>query len=140
MKIIILLIILVLTSGCVSEQPKAKKIIDGDTFVLDTGEKVRLLGINTPEIGEYYSDQATDRLRQLIMHKPLRLERDVRDRDDYGRLLRYVYADEDFVNIALLQEGYAELYLIAPNSKYNKEFERAYYFAKNNHLGLWSDL
>ncbi|MBR9682346.1 MAG: thermonuclease family protein, partial [Candidatus Aenigmarchaeota archaeon] len=65
-------------------------------------------------------------------------ERDIRDRDTYGRLLRYVYTDEDFVNIALLQEGYAELYLIAPDSKHNKEFEKANYFAKNNHLGLFN--
>ena len=138
MKIIILLILLVLTSGCISEEVRAKEVIDGDTFVLDTGEKVRLIGFNTPEIGEYYSDEATQRLSELVMHRPLRLERDIRDRDVYGRLLRYVYTDEHFVNIILLQEGYGELYLIQPNSKYNKEFEKANYFAKNNHLGLFN--
>jgi micrococcal nuclease len=138
MKIILLLIILVLTSGCISEQARAKEVIDGDTFILDNGDRVRLIGINTPEIGDYYSEEATNRLSQLVMHKSLRLERDIRDRDDYGRLLRYVYTDEHFVNLMLLQEGYAELYLIAPDSKYNKEFEKANYFAKNNHLGLFN--
>ena len=138
MKIIILLLVLVLTSGCISEEYKAKEVIDGDTFILDTGEKVRLIGLDTPELGEHYSEAAAQRLSELIMHKSLRLERDIRDRDDYGRLLRYVYADEDFVNIMLLQEGYGDLYLIAPNSKYNKEFEKANYFARNNHLGLFN--
>ena len=138
MRIIILLIILVLASGCISEEYRAKEVIDGDTFSLDTGEKGRLIGLNTPELGEHYSEEAAQRLSELIMHRSLRLERDIRDRDDYGRLLRYVYTDEDFVNIMLLQEGYAELYLIAPNSKHNKEFEKAHYFAKNNHLGLFN--
>jgi len=139
MRIALILVLIIMSSGCIAEQTyMAERIIDGDTFVLDNGDKVRLIGYNAPEIGEPFADNATERLSELVMHRKLRLERDVRDKDDYGRLLRYVYADEHFVNLAMLQDGYGKLLEIAPISKHNKEFEKAEEFAQYHNLGIWS--
>jgi micrococcal nuclease len=88
------------------------RVIDGDTAVLDGGEKVRLLGIDTPEKGEPFADSATAVLARLILHKAVRLQHDFRKRDNYGRLLAYIYVDDTLlVNSALVAEGLARVYL-----------------------------
>jgi len=91
------------------------RIIDGDTFELATGEKVRLICIDTPERGEEGFQEATDFLTELILNKEVRLEKDISETDRYGRLLRYIWVNvsnnqEVFVNRELVQEGYAEVY------------------------------
>jgi len=97
------------------------RIIDGDTFELSTGEKVRLICIDTPETGEPGAQEATDFLTELILNKEVRLEKDISETDRYGRLLRYVWVNvsleggseseqEVFVNRELVKEGYAEVF------------------------------
>lgn len=100
------------------------KVIDGDTIKLQTGETVRLLGINTPEMGQQYYEESTNRLKELIEGKTVNLEKDVEDKDQYGRLLRYIYIDNTFVNLEMVREGYADLY-IYPNTKYKNELIKA---------------
>jgi len=90
------------------------RIIDGDTFELSTGQKVRLICIDTPETGEPGAQEATDFLTELILNKEVRLEKDISETDRYGRLLRYVWVNvtnnqEIFVNQELVQQGYAEV-------------------------------
>jgi len=95
------------------------RVIDGDTFILGNNESVRLLCVNAPEIGKVGSDEAAAFLSSLIEGREVRLERDVSDRDKYGRLLRYVYVNvssgseeqELFVNRELVHEGFAEVYI-----------------------------
>ena len=113
------------------------RVIDGDTFVLDTGEKVRLIGMDTPETYEDYYREAKSKLEALITGEDITLRKDVSETDRYGRLLRYVYVGEAFVNIELVKEGYAKAYPYPPDTKYKLEFSNAEELAKQNGLGIW---
>jgi micrococcal nuclease len=91
------------------------RIIDGDTFELYSGEKVRLICVDAPEKGRDGYDEAILFLSELILNKEVRLERDVSGVDAYGRLLRYVWVnnsvnEEVFVNRDLVQKGFAEIW------------------------------
>ena len=113
-KYAIILLIMVLT-GCVNNEERTGpflviKVIDGDTILLETEEKVRLSGINTPEMGECYYHEAKQRLVELTLGRQVYLERDMTNKDKYGRLLRYVYQDEQLLNQALVREGYARVF------------------------------
>ncbi len=114
-----------------------KEVIDGDTFILSNSERVRLIGINTPEAGRYYFNEAKDVLEILILGKEVELEKDVTDRDKYGRLLRYVYVEELFVNIEMVKRGFANVYTYPPDVKYTEEFLEAERYARLNEAGLW---
>ncbi len=114
------------------------QVLDGDTVQLDDGEKVRLLGINTPEKSEYYYQQAKDRLKELVEGKKVRLESVSEDKDKYDRLLRYIFTDNTLVNLQLVKEGYATVYMIQPDEKYYLELKEAEDEAKDKQIGLWS--
>ena len=124
------------TEGIIGEN-YVDYVIDGDTFVLRNGERVRLVGVDTPEIGEFYHDEATNRLRELIEGEQVILEMDVENRDRYNRLLRYVYVNDTFINLILVEEGYARAYPYYPNLRYEMEFSEAEERAKNLELGMW---
>ncbi len=113
-------------------------VIDGDTVELKTGERVRLVGIDAPELGEYYHEESKNKLKDLVEGKTIILERDIENKDKYDRLLRYIYIDNLFVNLILVQEGYAKAYPFEPNTKYKDEFADAENQAKANGLGIWS--
>ena len=88
------------------------EIIDGDTFVIGNGETVRLICVDTPEQGESGYEEAKDFLSFLVLGREVRLEKDVSEMDQYGRLLRYVYIGtiEIFVNKEIVQQGYGKLF------------------------------
>jgi micrococcal nuclease len=123
--------------------------VDGDTVdvQLDTGEeRVRLIGIDTPESVardrpvECYGPEAKARLAELLpVGTPVRLERDVEARDRYGRLLAYVYRTDDdlFVNLSLVEDGYAEARRFEPNVTLQDELDRAESAARAAGRGLW---
>lgn len=115
---------------------------DGDTLFLDDGRKVRLLGINTPEIGENaecYGDEATALLRQLLPEAtPVWVLADVEPLDQYGRSLLFIYTDDGLnVNLELLEQGAAEVEQYEPNLLLRDELHRAEDAARAAHLGLW---
>jgi len=112
---------------------------DGDTLRLENGEWVRLTGIDTPERGEYYYEEATDRLRELVEGEQVFLESDIENRDIYNRLLRYIYLDDLFVNLILVEEGFARAYPFEPNIRYEDEFAEAEERARENNLGIWGE-
>ncbi|MEA2016532.1 MAG: thermonuclease family protein [Actinomycetota bacterium] len=85
------------------------RVIDGDTIELENGDIVRYIGINTPETDEFYGDIATSKNSDLVLNKTLRLEKDVSETDKYGRLLRYVYVGDIFVN-AYYNPGLDQVY------------------------------
>jgi len=88
------------------------RVIDGDTMVLNGDERVRLLGIDTPEKGEPFADSAAVFLAHLVVNREVTLKQDFRKRDNYGRLLAYVYVNDTLlVNTALVAEGLARVYL-----------------------------
>lgn len=117
---------------------KVFQVIDGDTIELTNGQKVRLLGIDAPEKGKYYYQEASNRLEHLVKGKEVFLEKDFSNRDNYGRLLRYVYVGNLFVNLEMVKEGYAQAFVAAPNLKYSTIFLKAEDEAKAKGIGIWS--
>jgi micrococcal nuclease len=119
-----------------------KYVIDGDTIILTNGEKIRYIGMDTPERGQCWYKQAKKFNRKLIGGKKIRLELDKGNRDRYQRLLRYVYVvDQDgvekFVNLELVKAGLARAKEYKPNIKYHLQLKEAENYAKLNKLGLW---
>jgi micrococcal nuclease len=127
-----------------------ERVIDGDTVDIDIGgreERVRLIGIDTPELhtetgaAECMAREAREfSASQLPAGTEVRLERDVVGRDDYGRLLAYVYRRDDdaMVNELIVAGGYARPLTIAPNDAHRDRFVAAAHAAEANDLGLWS--
>jgi micrococcal nuclease len=125
-------------------------VVDGDTvdLVIDgTATRVRLIGINTPETVdpdrpvECYGPEAKAYAVSLLPPgTPVRIERDVEPRDDYGRLLGYVHRASDglFVNLELVWQGYAEPLTIKPNTAHTGEIVTAARAAQRAGRGLWS--
>jgi len=122
----------------VYEQALVTSVIDGDTVELADGRRVRYLGIDTPESGEYYADEATARNKELVEGKTVELQRGKRDQDEYGRLLRYVYVDGVFVNAELIAQGYAKAYIFDPDDRYSQILVQLEQYAKMKNRGLWS--
>lgn len=122
----------------VYEQALVTSVIDGDTVELADGRRVRYLGIDTPESGEYYAEEATARNKELVEGKTVELQRGDRDQDEYGRLLRYVYVDGVFVNAELIAQGYAKAYIFDPDDRYSQILVQLEQYAKMKNRGLWS--
>jgi len=113
------------------------KVIDGDTFYDNKGRRIRMIGINTPEVGEKCYYEAKSFLESLINGKEVIIERENRDKDIYGRLLRNVYLDGKYLNLLMIERGYAKYY--ETNSKYSKVLKEAEIKARENGIGcLWS--
>ena len=138
-----------LCAGKKSCMAKAERVIDGDTIQLDTGEKVRYIGINAPETVhpskpvECFGKEASDKNKELLEGKEIRLEKDISDTDKYGRLLRYVFVAENdteiFINDYLVRNGFANSFSYPPDIKHQKKFQEAEIEARENKRGLWAD-
>jgi len=121
------------------------KIIDGDTVQLESGEIVRYLGIDTPEIAtkdsgpEFYSREAARYNKKLVFMKKVKLEFDVEKKDQYGRLLAYVFVKDVFVNGELVKHGYAKAMVKPPNLKYRDALLNYQKKAMDEERGLWQE-
>lgn len=141
--IFVLLFILPLSLFGDSLPTKARVIFvaDGDTVQLDTGQFVRLLGIDTPEKRQEYYAKAKDFCRKKVLGKTVFLEYGPEKKDRYGRLLAYVFVMEKgkklFVNEALLHEGLAHTYFFDKQESYQEEFLLAQRKAILLRIGLW---
>ncbi|MDO9509983.1 MAG: thermonuclease family protein [Candidatus Magasanikbacteria bacterium] len=126
-----------------SETFLVTRVVDGDTIELENGQKVRYIGMDTPETVDpreevqCFGKEASDKNKEMVEGKMVRMESDVTDKDKYGRLLRYVYVGDVFVNLELVKEGYAKIYTFPSDVKYQKLFLEAQQEAKENKLGLW---
>ncbi len=114
-------------------------VIDGDTIVLESGGHVRLLGINTPEKNQPLYEEAKERLKELVKGKNITLQTDFDSVDKYGRLLRYVFVNDVFVNGLMIREGLATLYMVQPNDRYENELKQAEKESNENKEGLWDN-
>lgn len=125
--IIILFILLALLTLFYEIEFKSEiaNVIDGDTIKLKNNRYVRLLGINAPEKGQLFYNESKNRLKELLENKEIFFEKDREDRDKYGRLLRYVFANKTLINLQLVREGYAKPYLL-DDLKYKAEIENAW--------------
>jgi micrococcal nuclease len=134
-----------------------ERVVDGDTLKLSNGQKIRLIGIDTPEL--HYSEKlmrdakrshrdietiqalgkkAYDFTKALCAHKKVRLEYDATKKDRYGRILAYVYLEDGtFVNAKIVGDGYAQVMTIPPNVKYADYFLKLQQEARNARRGLW---
>jgi micrococcal nuclease len=120
------------------------RVIDGDTIVLSNGEKVRLIGVDTPKTKhpkkpvEYYGKEATAFTKKMVGGKVVKLKYDVQRRDKYGRLLAYVYLmNGTFLNAEIIKQGYGHAYTRFP-FKYMEQFKQYEKEARENKRGLWT--
>jgi len=133
------------------ERAVVKRVIDGDTIELDTGERVRYIGIDTPETKhpskpvQCFGREASKRNTELVEGKEVLLEKDVSNTDRYDRLLRYIYlpnpdasSEAIFVNEYLVEQGYAQVITYPPDVKYNEQLFAAQRAAQAENRGLWS--
>jgi len=126
------------TNPCGMDTGTVASVIDGDTIQLSNGKHVRYLGIDAPETGEYFCAEATLKNRQLVEGKTVQLQKGITDRDKYGRLLRYVYSDDVFVNAELVAQGYAHAYIFEPDDQYSQVLVQLEQYAKMRQIGIWS--
>jgi endonuclease YncB( thermonuclease family) len=117
-------------------------VSDGDTFSLTVDgvpERIRLIGIDAPEVGECQADRSTEALEVLLLFATdIVLVADRTDRDRYGRLLRYVEADGVSVNEALVRYGLALSRPYPPDTARQDALDRAQTAAESEQLGLWN--
>ncbi len=159
----VFLIFAALSSASAHERVNVVYVVDGDTIAIQRGdraEKVRLIGIDTPESKENpkalrdagrtglditviisQGKKATSFVRGIVKKGDfVSLEFDVVERDKYGRLLAYVYlSDGRLLNELIVKSGFAYVLTIPPNVKYKSKFIEAFQYARENKLGLWAD-
>jgi micrococcal nuclease len=122
------------------------RVHDGDTISVirhAKKEKVRLVGIDAPEIGQTpWGKRAKKYLETLVdaSDRRVRLEFDVSQRDKYGRSLAYVWTGHGkMINLLMVQSGHAVLYTIPPNVRYTHELREAQKKARDMRLGIWGE-
>ena len=120
-------------------------VYDGDTFRTDDGTRVRLLGINAPEVahhdapGQPLGEKASLRLRALIGGREVRLQTDAVRHDVYGRLLAHVYRrDGTWIDGELVSEGLAHVYIFPPNFRHAAALLKDEDTARAQKLGIWA--
>ena len=158
------LILTIFTSSLASDLFTIKRVIDGDTLLLGNGERVRLIGVDTPEVhtskklqkDAERSQSDIETIRRLgmkssafvkklvVQSKRVRLEYDqanaaIGQRDRYGRILAYVYLDEGtFLNAEIVKQGYGVAYTKYPFN-YMEEFRVYEREAREQKKGLWGE-
>ncbi|WP_168194611.1 thermonuclease family protein [Antarcticibacterium arcticum] len=133
-------ILFLTTFVCLGTTTKVTRVIDGDTFETETGEKVRLIGINAPEISDIFGKEAKEYLSSLIENKTVFLQYDnlSKDRDRYQRLLRYVILDGVDINKKMIADGFAFAYLKYQFSN-SSDYKTAQFQARETNSGIWGD-
>ncbi len=139
-------------SSSSAEFAKVTRIVDGDTIEIESGEKVRYIGVDTPELHhpkksvQCFGREAMEKNKELVEGKTVRLKKDVSNTDRYGRLLRFVYLENDiasseaiFVNDYLVREGFAHTATFPPDVKFSELFRASEREARENNRGLWKE-
>ncbi|WP_420450708.1 thermonuclease family protein [Ilumatobacter sp.] len=138
-------------AGALEPNATVEGVVDGDTIdvaIDGRSERVRLIGIDTPETKrpnspvECFGPEASAHVATLIAAgTAVRIERDVVPRDVYGRLLGYVFRAEDglFVNDEMVRRGFARPLTIEPNSAHARRFVESARTAEADDLGLWAN-
>ena len=164
MKWPLLILLMVFVSGCISnsETPRLKtceeaiaeipqiiaeaqaaqsaevtRVVDGDTIELSDSTRIRLIVINTPEKDEMFYAEAKANMENLVLNKQVYLQKDVSDKDKYGRSLRFVFTADRFVNAEQISAGLASSYEYFPDLKYSFLFNCLEKQAKLENLGIW---
>ena len=119
------------------------RVVDGDTLLLDRKERVRLIGVDTPETVdprrpvERFGKEASAFTKRMVEGKKIRLEYDQNRKDRFGRTLAYVYLEDGtFLNAEIVKQGYGHAYTQFP-FKYLEEFRGYEREARESQRGLW---
>jgi micrococcal nuclease len=143
--LLVLIILLFFTPALAEDLLRVKRVIDGDTLLLTKGEKVRLIGVDTPETKhpqkpvERFGKEAYLFTKRMVEGKEVRLEFDWQKRDKYGRLLAYVYLmDGTFLNAEIIKQGYGFAYTRFP-FRYLEDFRVYEREARDKRAGLWKE-
>lgn len=119
------------------------RVIDGDTIVIEGNQKVRLIGVDTPELHhpkkpvQHFAKEAKEFTKKIAEGKQVRLEYDWQKKDKYNRLLAYVYLEDGtFLNLEIIKQGYGFAYTKYP-FKYLEQFRQAEKEAREQGRGLW---
>jgi micrococcal nuclease len=160
-SILVWLLLVILATSCAPLSPAptpspapeiqitVTRVIDGDTIEVDIGGKiynVRYIGIDAPELDDKrpefcaLAQEATRLNRQLVEGKIVLLEKDISETDKYGRLLRYVYVGNIFVNAELVRLGLAWAKVYEPDIKYQDTLEKAEAEARQDKIGIWREI
>lgn len=140
-------------------QARVVKVVDGDTISVSISgkvHKIRMVGVDTPETVhpkkpvQYYGKEASNYTKSQLTGKTVYLQKDVRDTDKYGRLLRYVWIQRPssnnpsknevismMYNAQLVKNGYGHVYTYPPDVKYIPIFRELESLARKNNIGLW---
>lgn len=117
-------------------------ITDGDTIRVlladGTNEPVRLIGIDAPEPGDPFAAESAELLASLVAGQTVRLVPDISDRDQFDRLLRYVYVGDVFVNEAMVENGMAVARRYPPDVQMASTLDRAGVAARREGRGQWA--
>ena len=123
------------------------RVIDGDTLALADGTRVRVLGIDAPEMerdgqpADFLAHKAKAFLTDLTLNRQVSLEYDRLRYDHYGRLLAYLFLpDHTLVNAELVRQGLARVYIIAPNLAHREDLLAAQREAIEARRGIWQKL
>lgn len=121
-----------------------KKVYDGDTVELTDGRKIRLLGVDTPEVrhrsnpAQPGGDEAREWLRRKLENRSVRLVTDEEKTDKYGRVLAHLFTDgNDHINLQLVAQGFAHLSVYPPNLLFVGELQKAEQKAEDSKSGIW---
>lgn len=124
---------------------KVARVIDGDTIELINGERLRYIGIDTPEEFDprkpvqCFAKEAADANKNLVEGKSIIFYKDISDRDKYGRWLGFVYLEDGtFVNLALVRQGFAFAYPYKPDISHADDFQKTETEAHKTKRGLWT--
>lgn len=132
-------------SGLSAVSPRVQYVYDGDTILLQNGERIRYLGINAPEMDyenqrhEFLAISAKELNEKFVLGKAVRLEPGIEKRDHYGRLLAFVYTEEGaMVNLLLVEMGLARVLTTPPNTRHRHIFVKAQQRAMDSRRGIWA--
>jgi len=131
-------------AGGQAVQAQVVRIVDGDTIKVNlNGIEVglRYIGMDTPENTtqvEYYGFEASEKNRQMVAGQQVTLFKDVSETDRYGRLLRYVFVGDKFVNYELVRQGFANAITYPPDVACADLFARAEEEARRERVGFWA--
>src|SRR5262245_43641315 len=149
--VLLLLLVAELSFAQAQDWLRAKRVVDGDTLVLQTGERVRLIGVDTPETKrpntpvEYFGREATEFTRRMVEGKRVRLEYDQanavrghKDNTRQKRTLAYVFLEDGtLLNAEIIRQGYGHALTRYPFSRM-EEFRRLEREAREQRRGLWT--
>ena len=124
----------------IPDNPTVTRIIDGDNLELDTGESVRLYGVNCPEKNKPLSQESIDLTTKLALNQQIRIEYQPNyPKDRWGRILGYVFIGDTHLNEELVKSGLCEVVIYQKRAKliYQDELVDAQNLAKEQKLGKW---